>query len=459
MTPTAPSPFAVRGIVEGFYGNPWTHEQRLELLGFMASRGLNTFVYTPKDDPLVRRAWRAPYEGRELRRLNELVNRALSTGVDFVFCVSPGLSMRYSDESDLDALTSKFASVEALGVQAFGLLFDDIPRDLQHEEDRAAFDTLADAHVSVANHVADRLGQRTRLIVCPTVYSGYGTEEYVAILGAGLEPGIDIFWTGRAACSPALDVGDAAVFERAARRPATYWDNYPVNDEAMGFELHIGPYRGRDPHLFRHAFGVVANGMELYEASKIPFATIADYLAAPETYDPERSWRRAIRDVVGDADLDAFLLFADNVRSSCLSPDDAPVVTARARVVRVPAGPGRGAGRGGGSRDARGPAHRRRRPPAARAGRERRADRRVPPLDRGVRDRGAGDAPDRRARRERPARARRADGPASVPRPASERPGASVRQRARQDAGRPHGHPRPAGIADAGRAGARGLTA
>ena len=327
MTPTAPSPFAVRGIVEGFYGNPWTHEQRLELLGFMASRGLNTFVYTPKDDPLVRRAWRAPYEGRELRRLNELVNRALATGVDFVFCVSPGLSMRYSDESDLDALTSKFASVEALGVQAFGLLFDDIPRELQHVEDRGAFDTLADAHVSVANHVADRLGQRTRLIVCPTVYSGYGTEEYVAILGAGLEPGVDIFWTGRASCSPALDVGDAAVFERAARRPATYWDNYPVNDEAMGFELHIGPYRGRDPHLFRHAFGVVANGMELYEASKIPFATIADYLAAPETYDPERSWRRAIRDVVGDADLDAFLLFADNVRSSCLSPDDAPVVT------------------------------------------------------------------------------------------------------------------------------------
>ena len=327
MTPTAPSPFAVRGIVEGFYGNPWTHEQRLELLGFMASRGLNTFVYTPKDDPLVRRNWRAPYEGRQLRRLNELVNRALSTGVTFVFCLSPGLSMRYSDEGDLDALSSKLASVEALGVEAFGLLFDDIPRDLQHHEDRGAFDTLADAHVSVANRVVDRLGQRARLLVCPTVSSGYGTEEYVSVLGAGLEPGIDIFWTGRAACSPSLDVGDAAVFERAARRPATYWDNYPVNDGSMGFELHIGPYRGRDPHLFRHAFGVVANGMELYEASKIPFATIADYLAAPETYDPERSWRRAIRDVVGAADIDAFVLFADNVRSSCLSPEDAPIVT------------------------------------------------------------------------------------------------------------------------------------
>ena len=63
MTPTRASPFAVRGVLEGFYGNPWTHEQRLELLGFMASRGMNTFVYAPKDDPLVRRDWRSAYVG------------------------------------------------------------------------------------------------------------------------------------------------------------------------------------------------------------------------------------------------------------------------------------------------------------------------------------------------------------------------------------------------------------
>ena len=86
----------------------------------------------------------------------------------------------------------------------------------------------------------------------------------------------------------------------------------------MRFELHIGPYRGRDPHLWRASDGIVANGMELFESSKIPIATIADYLLAPETYDAEASWRRAIRDVAGDADLEAFALFADNVRISCL---------------------------------------------------------------------------------------------------------------------------------------------
>jgi len=75
MTEPAASPFAVRGVIEGFYGNPWTRQQRLDLVEFIAARGMNTFVYGPKDDPLVRRAWRAPYQGDDLARLAELVER------------------------------------------------------------------------------------------------------------------------------------------------------------------------------------------------------------------------------------------------------------------------------------------------------------------------------------------------------------------------------------------------
>lgn len=59
----APGPFAVRGVVEGFYGTPWTHAQRLDMIDFLARRGLNTFVYSPKDDPLMRHRWREPYRG------------------------------------------------------------------------------------------------------------------------------------------------------------------------------------------------------------------------------------------------------------------------------------------------------------------------------------------------------------------------------------------------------------
>jgi hyaluronoglucosaminidase len=327
VTRQGASPFAVRGVIEGFYGNPWSHQQRLDMIEFIAARAMNTFVYAPKDDPLVRRDWRQPYGGSDLERLAELVDRCRGLDVAFVYSLSPGLSMRYSDPADVAALCAKLDTVAALGVDAFALLLDDIPRVLQHAADRSAFDDLVEAHIALVGQVATHLGAGRRLIVCPTVYSGYGDEPYVVRLGQAVDPRVDIFWTGRAICSATLDLGDAAVVARAIHRPVTYWDNYPVNDAAMTHELHIGPYRGRDAQLWRFSTGVIANGMELVESSKIAFATIADYLRAPEAYDPEASWQIALRDVVGEVDLDAFGLFADNVRSSCLSADDAPVVT------------------------------------------------------------------------------------------------------------------------------------
>ena len=167
------------------------------------------------------------------------------------------------------------------------------------------------AHVVLCNEVRRALPSDVALAVCPTEYQGRGTEPSLAELGAGLDPRIDLFWTGRAICSATLDLDDARVFERTAGRRPLYWDNYPVNDVAMGYELHIGPYRGRDPELWRASRGVVANAMELFEASRIPLATIADYLRDPAGYEPEASWQQAMLDVVGVADLDAFAVFAD----------------------------------------------------------------------------------------------------------------------------------------------------
>jgi hyaluronoglucosaminidase len=324
--PGAPT-FAVRGVIEGFYGRPWTHDQRLELIEFIAARGMNTFVYAPKDDPLVRREWRSAYDGPDLARLAELVEHGGRHAVDVVYCLSPGLSIQYSSAADIDALIAKLESIVELGVRRFGLLLDDIPLELQHAPDRAAFGDLVEAHIALIGRVFERLGPGRGLVVCPTVYCGYGDEDYLTRLGRGVDPRVDLFWTGRAICAATLDLADAATFARSAGRPATYWDNYPVNDVAMGHELHVGPYRGRDPHLWRFATGIVANGMELFESSKIAFATIADYLASPVTYDPETSWRVALRDVVGEPDAAAYRLFADNVRSSCLCADDAPIVS------------------------------------------------------------------------------------------------------------------------------------
>jgi len=329
------SPFAVRGVIEGFYGNPWTHAQRLEMIDWLAAHGMNTFVYGPKDDPLLRARWREAYDGEALARMRELVDRCAARGIRFAYCVSPGLSIRYSSDEDRAALCAKLDQVAALGVDAFGLLLDDIPAAPQHDEDIEAYghlataaEALATAHAALISDVAARLGPDRWLMACPWAYWGRGDEPYLATLAAGIPPEVDLLWTGRAICSPTLDLEDARRFEATTGRKPLYWDNYPVNDVAMTWELHIGPYRGRDPRLAEGARGIIANPMELFEASKIPLATIADYLADPAGYWPTASWWAAIRATAGDdRDDQAFGTFADSVEGSCLSTDDAPEVT------------------------------------------------------------------------------------------------------------------------------------
>ena len=56
----------LKGVIEGFYGRPWSQSQRLELLERMQQLGLNTYLYCPKDDLKHRALWREPYTAEEL---------------------------------------------------------------------------------------------------------------------------------------------------------------------------------------------------------------------------------------------------------------------------------------------------------------------------------------------------------------------------------------------------------
>lgn len=68
---------------------------------------MNVFMYGPKDDPLLRADWRTPYDGEALSRLRELADRCAARGMTFAWCISPGLSIRYSDPADRAALVTK----------------------------------------------------------------------------------------------------------------------------------------------------------------------------------------------------------------------------------------------------------------------------------------------------------------------------------------------------------------
>ena len=108
------------------------------------------------------------------------------------------------------------------GADCVALLFDDIPPYLQHPADLDAFGSLAEAHAEVSNHVADELGSRSiPLAVCPTGYHGEGDEEYLVTLGSLLDGRVDLFWTGRAICAPAITAAEAVAFARCPTSPST----------------------------------------------------------------------------------------------------------------------------------------------------------------------------------------------------------------------------------------------
>ncbi len=289
--------FPVRGIVEGFYGTPWSHQDRLDLLRFEGAHGMNAYYYAPKDDPYHREYWRDPYPPGRMAQLGELVQAAHANFVDFCFAISPGLSMVYSSDEDFGKLTEKLDDVGKLGVSCFALFLDDVPEELQNPADIARFKSLAEAHTYIINklyHHCVSLSPQNHLVVTPTIYTNaFGHLDYVRELGAGVDPHVDIMWTGIKVVPPEITVEQAREWGRMQHRPPLIWDNYPVNDYQR-WRPFLGPLVGRDPNLNTAVRGLVSNPMNEAHASMIPLATIAEYLWNPEAYNAAAAEKRAV---------------------------------------------------------------------------------------------------------------------------------------------------------------------
>jgi hyaluronoglucosaminidase len=283
-------PFAVRGVVEGFYGTPWKHDARLEVISFLAARGMNAYAYAPKDDARHRAEWRVAYGDTELEHFHELAAHGAALGVRFGFAISPGLDIEYESQTDRATLLRKLQPLRHAGVAWFLLLLDDIPMQPGLASRQAALVTWLDSALDGA-----------ALTMCPTEYVGTHPSPYLSELGAGMPPDVDVMWTGPTVCSPELHAGDARGWTKAlGERRVIVWDNYPVNDALMTASLHLGPYEGRDADLSDVVGGVLCNPMTQARASQIALATAMDFLADPDGYDAAASWSRAISDVGGE---------------------------------------------------------------------------------------------------------------------------------------------------------------
>ncbi len=320
---------AYRGSIEGFYGTPWTHRERLSHLDFLGAHRMNTYVYAPKDDPYHRDRWREPYPADDLARLGALVERAAANHVTLVFSVSPGLSIRYDDPEDRAALLAKFDAVRALGCAAFAVALDDIEHG-----------TPGATHARLVNEVRDWAvanGVETPVQLVPTEYHGLEETPYKKDLRDQLAPDVHVWWTGHDVVPRTITVDEARRARELFGHPILVWDNYPVNDYIAG-RVPLGPYDGRENGLSAHVAGVLSNPANQAAMSTVALRSFADYGWDDTGFDAARSHRDALADLAGHepAALAAFAAFADlNTRDDRLHVDQAPAHAAALADVRA----------------------------------------------------------------------------------------------------------------------------
>ena len=291
---------AERGVVEGFYGNPWSFDDRVSQLRFYGDNKMNVYIYGPKDDPWHNARWFEPYPEGKADELRRLVEEADRNYVKFVWAMHPGNAI----ESDADRRMAleKFEQMYGLGVRSFAIFFDDIS------------DESVDSQISYMNFLTDEFVRRhddvEPLTVCPTQYSRlFAKGDYLPEMGKGLYPEIRVMWTGNAVIDMVDGKGCEWFTGQTGRKPFI-WLNYPVNDYG-DHHLLMGDVREIGIGASDRVSGFVANPMQYAEASKVALQSVADWCWNPAAYDAARSWVYALK-CVAPGHEDAFRIFCEN---------------------------------------------------------------------------------------------------------------------------------------------------
>ncbi len=305
--PGSPSyAFPIRGVVEGFYNDPWPHRERIKMVRFLAGAGYNRYIYAPKSDPFHRQWWRKPYPPEEMENFRELADACRAGGLRLNFGVSPGLDYNYSDPGDLEKLKEKLGAMLEMGVTSFTLCLDDIP------DYRSAGAVTARRQAELANTVYAWLTERSpgaEMFFVPTIYSRsleYWTRKranYAAYLTglSAIHPEVGIMWTGPGKIfSDSITADSARGLMGAWNRKVIIWDNNPVNDVTLRYNLIMAPYEGRSRDLPQAVQGIFLNPMYLPNSSKITLYTAGQYMRDPAGYDPGRAFEEAVNLVGGE---------------------------------------------------------------------------------------------------------------------------------------------------------------
>ena len=302
-------PIPLRGVVEGFYGTPWTFEERADILKFCRENNLNSYIYAPKDDPYHREKWRTPYPPEKLAEMQRLVDVARENNVRFIFAVSPGLDLNYGGskgDEDFRAMIRKLDAMYKIGVRDFAIFFDDLKDDQgrHHENGKNQAEFLN----RVQKNLRSRYKDVAPLITVPTEYfyedmiKGDKVKPYTRDLAENLDEKIVVLYSGRGVVCDGITDKELAEVNKIFGREVGVWWNYPVNDYSLtpdgnrNVKLALGAIEKLPTAKMTAIF---FNPMGQVQMSKIALATGAIYANNPATYNAEQAWEKVLSEQFG----------------------------------------------------------------------------------------------------------------------------------------------------------------
>lgn len=317
-----------RGIIEGYYGVPYSAAVTKDLFEFMARYKLNTYMYGAKSDPYHSRFWGEPYPetiSADQERigylsqgmLREITDVAHACKVNFIWAIHPGQAFMDDEDTDVNSrIMSKLESMYDLGVRQFGVFVDDVGVPYDAPTQKLGADRLTDlqnridARWNGASAAPEDMVKPLHYV--PQLYAySWTSRENARGFFESLTPvpeKVNIYITGAAVWSVPNN-GDLGVVKDFLGRPTSWWWNYPCNDNDMTKIFPMDMYTNfKDErhidNLARLHGGLntktlIINPMQQGEISKISLFSLADYAWNGDGFDNERSWEAALPAVVG----------------------------------------------------------------------------------------------------------------------------------------------------------------
>ena len=288
------------GIIEGFFGKPWTWDERRAVVTILAPYGYEFYHYAPKGDPFLRRRWTEPHPQDEANEIKSFAKFCHDLGVKFGIGLSPFEAFNNFDATLRAAFCSRVNDLVALNIDELGIFFDDMHVDLPD---------LAARQIEIT-HLAREIAPQLRLNITPSFYSDdpvlervFGTcpPNYLADLGVGLHPDIDVYWTGEEVCAREISPGHLIKISTLLKRKPLIWDNYPVNDgPRMSQYLHLRGFTGRPASNAAYLAGHAINPASQAILSCIPAMTLAKSYQLGDNYCYSAEGFAAAQIIVGE---------------------------------------------------------------------------------------------------------------------------------------------------------------